>query len=235
MNKKDILFIIVLLALLLLAIIPEAPVAFYLSATKQYPMLMAFAKFFILAPLGEVIGLRIKTGYYHQPGFGLFPKAVVWGLLGLTIQLALVVFSAGTPAFMNILGVSNAQDAIMTDGFLWDKLFVAFGISVAMNLIYAPVLMTLHRITDIHIEHHNGLMTSLVSPLDMGRILQELNWRVQWHFVFKKTIPLFWIPAHTITFMLPAQHRVLFAAFLGIMLGVFLAVASVLGRRLRSE
>jgi hypothetical protein len=44
--------------------------------------------------------------------------------------------------------------------------------------------------------------------------------------VFKKTIPLFWYPAHTITFLLPAEQRVLFAALLGIVLGVLLAVST---------
>ena len=56
--------------------------------------------------------------------------------------------------------------------------------------------------------------------------MQEMNWKVQWEFVFKRTIPLFWYPAHTITFLLPAEMRVLFAALLGVMLGVILAVAA---------
>ncbi|HRZ79119.1 MAG TPA: Mpv17/PMP22 family protein, partial [bacterium] len=46
-----------------------------------------------------------------------------------------------------------------------------------------------------------------------------------------KTIPLFWIPAHTITFLLPENHRVLFAAILGVVLGVFLAIASLKGKK----
>jgi hypothetical protein len=46
-----------------------------------------------------------------------------------------------------------------------------------------------------------------------------------WGFVFKKTIPFFWIPAHTITFLLPPDVQVLFAALLGIALGTILAVA----------
>jgi hypothetical protein len=37
---------------------------------------MSFIKFSILATLGEVIGLRIKTGNYHQKGFGLIPRAI---------------------------------------------------------------------------------------------------------------------------------------------------------------
>ena len=48
-----------------------------------------------------------------------------------------------------------------------------------------------------------------------------------WGFVYKKTIPLFWIPAHTITFLLPAEYRILVAALLGIVLGVILGIASL--------
>jgi len=53
---------------------------------------------------------------------------------------------------------------------------------------------------------------------------------VQWNFVFKKTIPFFWYPAHTITFLLPVDYQVLFAAILGIALGTILAMASLKGR-----
>ena len=47
-----------------------------------------------------------------------------------------------------------------------------------------------------------------------------------WGFVFKKTIPLFWFPAHTVTFLLPPSGRVLCAALLGVALGVLLALAA---------
>ena len=47
-----------------------------------------------------------------------------------------------------------------------------------------------------------------------------------WGFVFKKTLPFFWVPCHTITFVLPTELRVLFAAALGVVLGSILAIAS---------
>jgi hypothetical protein len=59
------------------------------------------------------------------------------------------------------------------------------------------------------------------------KIFPNLNWDVQWNFVFKKTIPFFWIPAHTLTFILPADYQVLFAALLSIALGLILAFASL--------
>jgi hypothetical protein len=64
------------------------------------------------------------------------------------------------------------------------------------------------------------------TPIPVGKIITGLDWKTQWGFVFKKTIPLFWYPAHTLTFMLPSNYQVLFAAFLGVALGVILAIAN---------
>lgn len=86
--------------------------------------------------------------------------------------------------------------------------------------------MTLHKITDTHILATGGTLHGFFSPIPIGNILQHLNWKVQWNFVFKKTIPLFWYPAHTITFLLPEELRVLFAALLGVALGIILAIAA---------
>jgi hypothetical protein len=86
--------------------------------------------------------------------------------------------------------------------------------------------MTFHKITDMHIHNHGGSLSALAHPIPMGKLISELDWKKQWGFVFKKTIPLFWYPAHTITFLLPGELRVLFAALLGIVLGVLLAVAA---------
>jgi hypothetical protein len=54
-----------------------------------------------------------------------------------------------------------------------------------------------------------------------------MNWKVQWNFVFKKTIPIFWIPAQTINFCFAPQYRILNAAILSIVLGVILAIANM--------
>lgn len=191
---------------------------------------MAFFKFAILATLGEVIGLRIRTGDYNLQGFGILPRAIVWGFLGLTIKLAFIIFAVGTPAFLIYLGFENAVEVFKGDLSL-GKVAVAFSISLAMNVIYAPIMMTLHKITDTHILQTKGSLKGFFSPIPMNQIFKNLNWEVMWNFVFKKTIPFFWIPAHTITFLLPADFQVLFAALLGIALGVILAVADMSSKK----
>ena len=96
-----------------------------------------------------------------------------------------------------------------------------------MNTLFAPVFMTLHKISDDHIAQTGGTLKGYFSPWHFGELFAALNWGVMWNFVFKKTIPLFWIPAHTITFLLPPDFRTLFAACLGIVLGVFMSLASM--------
>ena len=112
----------------------------------------------------------------------------------------------------------------LSEGVSWGKFVVALAISVMMNTFFAPVFMTFHKITDAHIAECGGSVRALVTPIPMGRLIKSVNWDVQWGFIFKKTIPLFWYPAHTITFMLPGELRVLFAALLGVALGVILAI-----------
>jgi hypothetical protein len=72
-----------------------------------------------------------------------------------------------------------------------------------------------------------GSLKALITPIKVTKIITTLNWDVQWNFVFKKTIPFFWIPAHTLTFILPSEYQVLFAALLGIALGLILSIASL--------
>jgi len=195
----------------------------YERGSRLFPEFLSFVKFFILATFGEMTGARIRTGKYIPSGFGLLPKAVVWGFLGVAISLAFTVFSGGVglfPLFRDASGISM-------------KILRAFTVSLFMNLIFAPVMMLAHKVTDLHISEQGGrfsLRNFRVAPLLAG-----LDWVQYWGFLMKKTIPFFWIPAHTITFLLPGEYRVLFAAFLSIFLGVFLGFGSRRVKNLRQE
>lgn len=240
MKKKDIPFIF----LVFIIIFPFMPLNFLqkFQSTflfhKSYWLYTSFAKFAILATLGEIIGLRLKTGNYTQKEFGVIPRAIVWGFLGVGIKCAFVIFATGTPIFLEkYAGLSNAIASINTnipDIFVafeknmgWVRIITAFSISTVMNIIFAPVFMTLHKITDTHIIENGGTIKGFLRPIQFAEIFPKLNWSVQWNFVFKKTIPLFWIPAHTITFLMAPQYRVAFAALLGVVLGIILAIASM--------
>jgi len=225
MKRSDLIVIFAFILFFLPFFVSDAVYDFYNKFNAEHGMITSFIKFAILATFGEAIGLRIRTGNYNHKGFGLLPRALVWGILGLTIKLAFVVFAVGTPAFLSYLGLKEAA-ATMQSSLSLTKVLVAFSISATMNIIYAPIMMTFHKITDTHILNNGGTLLGFFRPIKFGEIIANLNWNVQWNFVFKKTIPFFWIPAHTITFLLPAEFQVLFAAILGIILGVLLAVAS---------
>jgi hypothetical protein len=226
MKKAD-LVVLVTIALIVFAFINfSAILNSYLTINKNHGMITSFIKFGLLATFGEMLGLRIKTGYYVQKGFGIIPKIIVWGFIGLTIKMAFVIFATGTPQFLCYLGIKDAATTFNSD-FTLAKLGVSFAISCAMNIIYAPVMMTFHKITDLHIASNNGKLRSIIKPIAFSEIFSKIDWNIQWHFVFKKTIPLFWIPAHTVTFLLPSEFQVLFAAILSIVLGLILALATL--------
>ncbi len=237
MKQKDLLFSLFIIFLVLFFIpfsfLKEFHERFLFNHT--YWVITSFLKFGILSTAGEAIGLRIKTGDYYQKGFGYFPRFIVWGFLGIGIKMAFVIFASGTPVLLEkYLGINNAIASMKYhsifdatgNGLAGTRIITAFGISTFMNLIFAPVFMTLHKITDTHIIDNGGTLKGFFTPIPFKTIFPKLNWFVQWDFVFKRTIPFFWIPAHTVTFLMPEQYRIVFAAFLGIILGILLAVAA---------
>ena len=230
MKRTDIYFALAMTAIFLPFALCTPLYDCYKDFNAAHGMVMSFLKFAILSTMGEMLGCRISTGKYVTPTFGVMPRMVVWGVLGMGINMAMIIFSKGTPMFMEYMGMTSAVESFTAEAFSIDKLWVALAVSVAMNTIFAPVFMTLHKITDAHIAANGGSLKALLTPIPMAQRFAEINWEAQWGFVFKKTIPFFWYPAHTVTFLLPAEQRVLFAALLGVALGVLLALSAKKGK-----
>ncbi len=237
MKKQDFIFVIFVCLLFLPFFLSNQVLRFYENFNTEHPFLISFIKFAILSTLGEIIGLRIRTGQYLQNGFGIIPRALVWGFLGIGIKMAFVIFGEGAPRMLALMGVNfpygNPAEVLKQDFFSTFsglQLLTAFTVSATMNTFFAPVFMTIHKITDTHILNTGGTLREFFKPINVGKIMDGINWKVQWNFVFKRTIPLFWIPAHTLTFLFPAEYRILFAAFLGIVLGILLSLASLKSR-----
>jgi len=160
---------------------------------------------------GELLVLRIMTGDWHISK-GLLDRALVWGFLGMVIVLMFNVFS---------VGVAGALASGFLPGGNW-KLALAFFTSATMNLSFGPTLMAFHRITDTFIDLR---YENKKEKATLNKVVKRIDWDGFVSFVLVKTIPIFWIPAHTITFLLPSEYRVLMAAFLSIALGAILAFA----------
>ncbi len=227
MKKGDIITTLAVLAVIgTFAFVPEA-MDWFNAMTAEHGMIMSFFKFAILGTFGEMLALRIRKGCYIEKGFGLLPKMLVWGFLGVIIASAMTIFKSGTVTLLEKgFGVSEAGAWFSAKELTWGKAAVALLVSVLMNTIFAPVFMTFHKVTDIHIAETGGTLKGFFcNKLKIQEtIAHKINWDLQYGFVFKKTIPLFWYPAHTITFLLPGNYQVLFAAFLGVVLGLILSI-----------
>lgn len=175
-----------------------------------HPYPGGFVKFGLLATMGELLAGRIVRREWVLPP-AMFFRIAIWGLLGIVITLIFSIFSNGVRAAMDTGMLPFVGNSVMTA--LW--------ISVCMNLTFAPTMMLAHRFTDSYLDLRFGERKRPV----LAEIVQKMDLVGFLGFVVKKTIPLFWIPAHTITFLLPGDYRVVVAAYLSIALGLLLAFA----------
>jgi len=225
MKRSDIIFILVFVGLFLPFFLSHRLFEFFLWFSTEWAFTASFIKFAVLATLGEMLGNRIRTGIYLPAGFGLIPRAVVWGFLGMTVKAAFMIFGNGVPSIIEHLGMENAS-AVMAGPVTAPKILLAFSISFFLNIFYAPVLMITHRVSDLHIARAHGAKSKLFRMPGIAQLLSSVEWKSMWGFVLKKTIPFFWIPAQTVTFLLHPEFQVLFAALLSTVLGIILAFSS---------
>ena len=210
MKKKDFLWLLILVGIIAFLVIPVTHEMF-IKFTTAHPYIGGFVKFLILATMGELLALRIVTGDWSIPK-GLVYRAIIWGFLGMVIVLIFEIFSSGVKGALSkeLLPGNNSS------------LIFAFFVSSIMNLTFAPTMMAFHRMTDTYIDLRYEDKQMKISLKD---VVTRIDWNGFISFVLFKTIPFFWIPAHTITFLLPQEYRVLAAAMLSMALGAILAFA----------
>ena len=126
MKKQDWILILWVIIVLTPFFIPATGFfACFTNATASHPYIMAFFKFAILATLGECLALRIRKGVYNEPGFGVLPRMMVWGFLGMCIAMALVIFKVGVPAFLGT--VADALTGNSGHGAAYAAIFWWYG------------------------------------------------------------------------------------------------------------
>lgn len=208
MKKGDFIWGFVLVAIAMFILMPATHVIF-VDFTSTHPFIGGFIKFGILATMGELLAIRISTGDWKKPS-GLVFRTLIWGFLGIVITLMFQIFGGGVTAALEkgILPGNGSSFAF------------AFFVSSIMNLTFAPTFMAFHRFTDTYIDMTYEGIKNIKAVDVVGRI----DWKGFVSFVIIKTIPFFWIPAHTATFMLPPEYRVITAAFLSVALGILLAI-----------
>lgn len=207
--KKDYLYssLVMLLILVIVFVLTRSAV---LTFASDYPLVMSFFKFFFLASIGDLIGYRLQKKHWSLPP-KILHKAVVWGILGLVIYLMFQIYPSGIKTLQSNDVLPGANSTFLT----------ALFVSIFMNYTFAPTMMTVHRMTDTYFnlssESNKPSFTETVNTVDWGQFFK---------FTLLRAIPLFWIPAHTITFLIPVEYRIIFAALLGIALGLILRLTT---------
>lgn len=184
------------------------------NITREFPYIMGFLKFALLATFGEMLKHRLKTGFWFVSKLPL--RAVVWGVFGMIMTVAFGLFASGTAAMMsgNLWFGSNP---LLEKGF-WNTLLFAFSTSLFMNMIFAYPMMFGHE--------WFGQVIEKGKFIGGAEFFRNASAEV-WGSFIPKTILFFWIPAHTITFLLPAEFRVLMGALLSVALGFILTIKAV--------
>ena len=177
----------------------------YIAASTTFPMsiYMAMIQFAILGTLGDCIGKCMQNKKIYWP-FDLKEslwKPIEWAILAVLIKYAFL----GMYGFLDRLIESNYLPEILkvnADGS--NGFFRAFTWSVIMNMQFGPLLILLHRILDY------APLGKKIVWTNIGKGLFMLVW--------------WWIPAHTVTALLPQAFQVGMAAFWSIVLGLLLGL-----------
>jgi len=166
----------------------------YLSWVTQNPIISAAIQFAILGTLGEIISFSVQKKQLAIPctWLQLLGKVIAWAVLGIVIKYGF----AGMKGFVQALLDHQLLPAFLSDGLEW-----AFTVSLFTNILFGPQMMAFHRVEDNLIMRHKGFQGITNA----------------W-----KTLIWFWIPAHTITFLLPADLQIGLAALWSLVLGIIM-------------
>lgn len=202
--KKNFLFFFLMVLIVGIALFLFSRDAF-LHFASEYRYIGGFMKFFVLASLGDLLSSYLKHKNFVWPSYFLV-KGIIWGFIGILI---VVMF----PLYV------NGVEALFREGLLpFETRFTeALYTSILMNITFGAMMMLAHFTSD-------GYLSYKKEHLSLKETMQKLDYPQFMHRTFFRVIPLFWIPAHTITFLLPTEFRVLFAATLGIALGFILGM-----------
>lgn len=215
---KDIVITLLWLILLSLVIIMLAVPAsrqVFSSLTIAYPYLMGFIKVGIMGTMGELLGGKVITGKWQLTGNRIGERFLVWAVLGVYFTLVFPLFSHG---------IEGLQEDMLLPG-RYSSFLTSFWKSLWMNIIFGFPMMCFHRLTDTAIEG-GGLFRKWSVPdtlkaIDWDNMINVVGFAIFW----------FWIPAQTVTFLLPPEFRVMSAALLAVALGLIMGIAKKLALR----
>lgn len=164
----------------------------YVELVKEYPIYSAMVQFAILGTLGDIFSKWVQQGKVHKP----YKVSIILLKMLEWAIIAITIKYAFT-------GFQGFIDSLVAHHLLPElsNFARAFTVSVTMNLQYGLFLVIFHRFLDnVIAKKHNW------KNIDKGMF--SLIW--------------FWIPAHTITFMLEKPFQIGLAALWSVVLGFIL-------------
>lgn len=164
----------------------------YIELVKAYPIYSAMIQFAVLGTLGDIISKWMQQGKIFLP--------YKWTIIVLKMIEWAVIAITIKYAFV---GFQGFVDSLIEHQLVPElcKFGRAFTVSATMNLQYGLFLVVFHRFLDNLIARQKNWKN-----IDKGML--SLVW--------------FWIPAHTVTFMLDKPYQIGLAAIWSVVLGIIL-------------
>ncbi len=164
----------------------------YVDWVHSMPIVSSMIQFAILGTLGEVISKWVIRKSFKYP-FGFF--LTLWKMIVWAILAVGIKYAfKGHVAMVEALETAKMLPPLSNFG-------KALAISVSLNTQFGLLLVIMHRVLDNLVEKHKNWRN-----LDKG--FYALLW--------------FWVPAHTLTFMLSEPYRIGLAAVWSVALGLIL-------------
>jgi hypothetical protein len=164
----------------------------YIELVTAHPILTAIVQFAVLGTLGDAISHWIVKRKIFAP-YDL--KTLILKIIEWSVLAVMIKYA--------FIGFQGFVESLIENHYLphLEGIGKSFAISTSMNLQFGPFLVIMHR-----------LMDNLIAGKQNWKNLDKGFYSLLW----------FWIPAHTITFILPKEFQIGLAALWSLALGIIL-------------
>lgn len=164
----------------------------YIELVTAHPILTAIVQFAVLGTLGDVVSHWMVKRKIFSP---YDSKTLLLKIIEWSILAVMIKYA--------FIGFHGFVETLINNNYLpqLEGIGKSFAISTSMNLQFGPFLVIMHR-----------LMDNLIAGKKNWKNLDKGFYSLLW----------FWIPAHTITFILPKEFQIGLAALWSLALGIIL-------------
>jgi hypothetical protein len=164
----------------------------YIELVTAHPILTAMLQFAVLGTLGDAVSHWIVKRRIFAP---YDFKTLILKIIEWSILAVMIKYA--------FIGFQGFVDSLINQNYLpqLSGMGRSFAVSALMNLQFGLLLVIMHR-----------LMDNLIAGKQNWKNLDKGFYSLLW----------FWIPAHTITFILPKEFQIGLAALWSLVLGIIL-------------